>query len=269
MRFVPFVSAADGVTMAGAEYGRCDREQSCGYFRYPSGKSAPEVEAKPVQHEQPLRFYPAAVQVSPNTDLFAYAVRLLGASKAVRIWQEYKIGNDKGRTVFWYIDKVGEVRAGKSIPYGIDGHRIKTDKYPASWLHKCKDWDGMRTGKELQLCYFGEHLLDVCPDKPVAIVESEKTAVMLSAYSDTFLWLAAGGSQMIKQDEKNKVLKGRGVLLVPDNGQYWNWKAVADKYGWSITTKMEKCPCFAGCDILDMIEAGTVHVKTIENEKDN
>ena len=35
MRFVPFVLSADGKTKAGAEYGRCDRETSCGYFRYP------------------------------------------------------------------------------------------------------------------------------------------------------------------------------------------------------------------------------------------
>lgn len=270
MRFVPFVSASDGVTLAGEEYGRCDREQNCGYFRYPNGKNAPSAtEPRLVVQEEPLRFYPAAVRTDPGTNLFDYVAGMVGVAKAIRVWNNYKIGRDGTRTVFWYIDKDGNVRAGKSIPYGKDGHRIKTDKYPASWLHKCKSWDMYRKGKGLQLCYFGEHLLNVYPDKPVAIVESEKTAAVLSAYSDTFLWLASGGSQMIKQDEKNEVLKDRGVLLVPDNGQYWNWKAIADKNGWEITTKMEKCPCFSGCDILDMIETGTVHVKTIDYEKDN
>jgi hypothetical protein len=30
---------------------------------------------------------------------------------------------------------------------------------------------------ELKQCYFGEHLLEKYPEKPVAVVESEKTAV--------------------------------------------------------------------------------------------
>ena len=38
LRFVPFVLTADPTVKAGTEYGRCDREQSCGYFRYPGGE---------------------------------------------------------------------------------------------------------------------------------------------------------------------------------------------------------------------------------------
>ena len=38
MRFVPYVLASDPTVKAGPEYGRCDREQSCGYFRYPGGE---------------------------------------------------------------------------------------------------------------------------------------------------------------------------------------------------------------------------------------
>ena len=43
-RFVPYVSAADGKTLAGAQYGRCDREQHCGYICYPSGDGLPDVQ---------------------------------------------------------------------------------------------------------------------------------------------------------------------------------------------------------------------------------
>lgn len=38
MRFVPFVLTADPTVKAGPDYGRCDREQSCGYFLYPGGE---------------------------------------------------------------------------------------------------------------------------------------------------------------------------------------------------------------------------------------
>jgi hypothetical protein len=255
MRFVPYVLAADGKTIAGAEYGRCDREQSCGYMMYPNGKEAPDV--KPVERvqEKPLRFYPSAVRVDVQTNLFDYVAKLVGVVRAMNIWKRYFIGRDGARTVFWQIAIDGSVRAGKSIPYLINGHRDKTDKYPANWLHKSRAWNGYFEGKELQQCWFGEHLLKD-NEKPVAIVESEKTAAILSEFSKSYVWLASGGSQGMKNEEKNKVLKGRKVLLIPDHGQYWSWLAIADKNGWECTDAIEKSPIFAGCDILDLLEAG-------------
>lgn len=256
MRFVPYVLTADNTTLAGAEYGRCDREQNCGYHRYPSGKEAPDVTPIVPEPKKPLRFYPAAVRTDINTNLFYFAARLMNTSHAVNIWNRYKIGSDGRRTVFWQIAFDGSIHAGKSIPYNTDGHRVKCDPYPANWLHKSRVWQGMYTGEELQQCYFGEHLLRGEPNKPVAIVESEKTAAILSEYSRKFIWLASGGSNGLKNDEKNKVLERREVLLIPDHGQYWNWAKIADKYGWQITDCFEKYPIFEGCDILDYITAG-------------
>lgn len=257
MRFVPYVLAADGQTLAGAEYGRCDREQNCGYHRYPSGTPAPNV--TPIVHEpqEPLRFYPSAVLTDVRTNLFDYVAKLVGARHAIEIWKRYKIGRDGERTVFWQIDINGVVRTGKSIPYLPNGHRDKNDPHPANWLHCSKAWKLWHTGSELHQCYFGEHLLKNDP-RPVAIVESEKTAAVLSEYSSKFIWLASGGSQGIKSEEKNAVLKGRDVVLIPDNGQYWNWATIGNKYGWETIDYLEKHPTFEGCDILDLLEAGVL-----------
>lgn len=255
-RFVPYVSTLDHTTEAGAEYGRCDREQNCGYQKYPNGKEAPDVEPCERVKEAPLRFYPAAVEMDTETPLYRYVCGLCGDANALAAWITYKVGRDGTRTVFWQIAKDGTVRAGKSIPYGIDGHRLKTDPYPANWLHRSKAWRGMYEGKELQQCYFGEHLLNKRPDAPVAIVESEKTAVVMSIFSAKYVWLASGGSQGLKNEEKNKALAGREVLLVPDHGQYWSWAQAAHANGWECTDAIEKNPIFAGCDILDMIETG-------------
>lgn len=255
-RFVPYVATADGTTLAGAEFGRCDREQNCGYHKYPNGKSTDGIEPREIPTLKPLRFYPAAVRVDYETNLFEYACKLVGVANAVKAWNEYKVGRDGTRTVFWQIDERGEIRSGKSIPYLTNGHRDKGDKYPASWLHKCKAWDSYKEGEELQQCFFGAHLLRERPDAPVAIVESEKTALLLSVFSKPYIWLASGGSQGLKNEDKNKCLKGRDVILIPDNAQYWNWKATADANGWRISDVIELYPVFSGCDILDMVEFG-------------
>lgn len=257
MRFVPYVLTADGVTMAGAEYGRCDREQSCGYQKYPSDVKAKEVTPIVQEPKEPLRFYPSVVVTDMRTNLFEYVSKLCGVSHACKIWERYKIGCDGNRTVFWQIALDGTVRAGKSIPYLANGHRDKTDKYPANWLHKSKAWRGMYEGEELHQCWFGEHLLKG-NEKPVVIVESEKTAAVMSEFSQKFVWLASGGSQGLKSEEKNGVLKGREVWLLPDNGMYWNWAMVANENGWKVFDELEKAPIFEGCDVLDLLEAGAL-----------
>lgn len=66
----------------------------------------------------------------------------------------------------------------------------------------------------LQQCFFGEHLLRNNIN-PVAIVESEKTAIIASVYFPKFIWIAAGNLNGLNE-EKCSVLKGRHVILYPD-----------------------------------------------------
>ena len=267
-RFVPYVAAADGTTLAGAEFGRCDRESNCGYHRYPSGKNTDGIEPKPRIELKPLHFYPVALKTDISTPLFTWACSLFGTYNALAAWNAYRVGADGKRTIFWQIDINGTIRGGKSIPYMENGHRDKSDKYPASWLHKVPAWKGYFEGEELHQCFFGEHLLKDRPNSPVAIVESEKTAIILSRYSREFVWLACGGSQMLKNQERNKVLNGRRVVLIPDNGQYWNWNATAEANGWEIRDELEKAPIFPGCDILDMVESGALGKDLLKYKKE-
>ena len=265
-RFVPYVSAADGVTLAGEQYGRCDRENNCGYHLYPNGISDNGIEPKPKPVIKPLRFYPVSVRVDYRTPLFDWACGLVGYGNAIEAWQRYYVGRDGKRTVFWQIDQLGEIRGGKSIPYKSDGHRDKEDKYPASWLHKSPAWKNYHTDGELQQCFFGEHLLPQS-QRPVAVVVSEKTALLMSVFSPKYIWIACGGAQGLKNADKNKVLQGRVVLLLPDNGQYWNWRTTAAVNGWDISAYIEQYPLFEGCDILDMIEAGALGSDLLKYKK--
>lgn len=268
MRFVPYVSVKDGATIATDEhgqaiYGKCDRQDHCGYNVYPNGINDGDI--TPVEHkkEEPLRFYPSAVVVDTKTNLFDYACNLIGRANALYAWHAYHVGRDGKRTVFWQIAKDGSIRAGKSIPYMPNGHRDKSDRYPAGWLHTCRAWDDYHAGKDLQQCYFGEHLLATDKESRVVIVESEKTAVLMSAITSGWIWLASGGSKGLQNDEKNKALAGRDVWLMPDHGQYWAWRSIADKNGWHIFDEIENNPVFDGCDILDLVEAGVFNTKQL------
>jgi len=72
---------------------------------------------------------------------------------------------------------------------------------------------------------FGEHLL-TDKTKPVAIVESEKTAVIASVYLPQFIWVAVGSLTNLNA-EKSSVLKGRTVTLFPDLNGFERWSSRA------------------------------------------
>ena len=263
-RFVPYVLASDGVTLAGAEFGRCDREQSCGYHRYPDGEKTVVAVPQKVQPKEMLR-YVGKLDDVPPVNFHLWMSEVLTMTDALIAINTYHIDGIDDKVIWWQIDRDGVVRTGKLMKYLANGHRYKSDTFPVTWAHKHRRLKDMFQGEELKQCLFGEHLLAKYPNKSVVLVESEKTAVIMSRIYPDHLWLATGGSQGIKSDERLAPLHGRKVLLVPDNGQYWNWKRVADKYGWMITDAMEKDAPFEGADILDIIEL--LNTKNDESEK--
>ena len=80
----------------------------------------------------------------------------------------------------------------------------------------------------LSKCLFGEHLLSLCPDLPVALVEAEKTAVICSAVIPEFLWLANGGLGQF--NDRVKVLLGRQVIAFPNISACDRWRKKAKDY---------------------------------------
>lgn len=61
--------------------------------------------------------------------------------------------------------------------------------------------------------------------KSVAIVESEKSALIASSYLPQYLWIASGGKNGCFREENLSVLKGRNVVLFPDLGAIDDWSA--------------------------------------------
>ena len=98
-----------------------------------------------------------------------------------------------------------------------NGHRVKDPMSKIMWVHKLP----MFSDFNLRQCLFGEHLLKES-DKVVAIVESEKTAIIASLFFPDAVWLATGGLNNL-QSERVRCLAGRDVILFPDLGAETKW----------------------------------------------
>ena len=79
------------------------------------------------------------------------------------------------------------------------------------------------------------------------------------------VWLACGGSYMLKNERIHKFLESRRVMMVPDNAQFYNWSRTAQKYGYDISNLMEVEAPFEGADILDIFTEYNKNNKNNEN----
>jgi len=147
------------------------------------------------------------------------------------IGENYALGATKtSEVIFWQIDIQGKVRTGKIMQYNPDtGRRLKHESGAIDWVHnKLKKIGTLPEDFNLQQCFFGEHLLKLYPEKTVAIVESEKSAIIASAIVSDSVWLSTGQLNGLSI-EKAKVLKGRNVILLPDLSGYDKWCIKADE----------------------------------------
>jgi hypothetical protein len=88
------------------------------------------------------------------------------------------------------------------------------------------------------LLVFGEHILSLYPDNPVALVEAPKTAVYGTLYfgmpylPGNLIWLAVYNKSSFTFD-KLKALQGRDVYVFPDlskdGSTFSEWQQKADK----------------------------------------
>lgn len=157
-----------------------------------------------------------------NNHFVRFLYSLFPEPTVLNVLKRYHVGTAnlwEGAVVFWQVDVDGKIHDGKIMLYDVaTGHRA--DK--VSWTHsvmKMKDF-------VLEQCFFGEHLL-VDKHKPIAIVESEKTAIIASLFMDDFIWLASGGKDGCFNRRKH-VLRGRKVVLFPDLKATAAWQKKAD-----------------------------------------
>jgi hypothetical protein len=140
----------------------------------------------------------------------------------------------------------------------------RRDKTRHSWfVHK-----KIREDFNFQQCFFGLHL--ATHDKPVALCESEKTAVVMSVLMPEYTWLAAGGSEMLSIDRLMEL--PRLDMVFADNGQAEKWAQrtrlfAGRRMDGSVDLAVERGELEPGSDILDLYIKKTANGKEKENEK--
>lgn len=220
--------------------GRCNRESNCGhhytpkqYFQdnnisfdtpQPKAYKPPTVTPQPKTVSFiPVEVFKASLKAHETNHFVQFLINLFGVEVASQLVSSYFIATSKhwnGATVFWQIDTQGKVRTGKIMLYSpTTGKRIKEPFNHINWVHKALKQPEF----ELRQCLFGEHLL-IDKTKPVAIVESEKTAVIASVYLPQFIWVAVGSLTNLNA-EKCSILKGRTVTLFPDLNGFDKWSS--------------------------------------------
>lgn len=227
--------------------GRCNREINCGYHYTPTQYFQDNPEKKkintfsvykphtnsstnkfktiwvkpnhkdfiPVEiFKQSLQIGKTIIKIAETNNFIKFLVLQFGIEHASLLVSRYFIGSSRhwnGATVFWQIDNQGRIRTGKIMLYNSsNGKRVKKPINHISWAHKQINQEAF----QLSQCFFGSHLLINC-SKPIALVESEKTAIIASIYLPQFIWLAVGGLSNLNAEMCN-ILKGREVTLFPD-----------------------------------------------------
>lgn len=113
---------------------------------------------------------------------------------------------------FYYRNIKGKITSAKRMLYNFEGREMRRDKEHTPMFITTRD-EGYFP------CLFLEHNLTLFPNATVLLLESEKTASMLTHkfknHLNEFIYLASGGANGLN-DEKVPALKGRDVWICYD-----------------------------------------------------
>lgn len=255
--FKCYVDSVTGERVNPAKWGRCERILSCSYHRYPKIKdgdidSSHYVPERAFIAPKPIDFVDKEIveatfnQYKTNV-FYMWLVKLFGAEVADNLRTDYNIGTAKGNgVIFWQEDRNGNVRTGKVMYYHPNGKRIKERN---SWFLHSR----IKEDFNYRQCFFGLHL--TTPDKPVALCESEKTAILMSVFMPEYTWVASGGSEMLNLQRLNEL--PRLDMVFADHGQFKKWEHKTRHFNREMDVTVDQAVKAGtlpdGADILDLM----------------
>jgi len=258
-RYVRFVQTENNAYLS-YQFGRCDRESSCGYFMKPTDCEIvrkPAFQAPPLQAESYIAssIVKASLKNYSNNNLYLYLSNYFNRSVVDNIFKKYHVGTSKkwnGATVFWQKDLKNSYKTGKIMLYNtITGKRVKHPYNHISWAHKALKIPDFN----LKQCLFGMHLV-TNTTKLIGLVESEKTALTMSLFLPEYTWIATGSKQNLKESLLNSI-KRHKIVLYPDKGEFNDWNTTSStlsEIGFDITCSnyIEKSTIKQGSDLADI-----------------
>lgn len=174
----------------------------------------------------PVYLNPATIGADvERTNLYKYLITLWDESDVKRVMELYKCGlfreyktregkrrgaggklaNTANCITFPSIDLNGNVHSVKGVPYPLDDHHRVKGSFPFDWYK----------GTDVTGCYFGTHLLPSFPALPVALVESEKTAIVGMLEFPSYVWIATQGKTQAKVS-LCECMRNRVIHIFPD-----------------------------------------------------
>lgn len=229
-------------TYVAEDVGICNNKNKCNYHQTPKQhfNESKHFTNKTLKPNSPIKLKEKNQEISyinrskvnefkanhANNDFINYYSAIFNEEEVDNWISNYKLGTfiNSGKykylnnsIIFWQIDLNDNIRTGKIISY--NSKNGKRDKYQ-HWIHS------IQRNESYNLCQvpFGLHLIKDRPNSNIAIVESEKTACIMSTLMPSFVWIAVGGCQNLTY-KMLKEISNRVITLFPDAGKYDLWKS--------------------------------------------
>jgi hypothetical protein len=232
----------------------------------------------------PQEVYKASMRHYERNQLVLLLRDHFGAATTTELCTRFRLGTSAhwpGACVFWLLDTQDQVLGGQVVLYDETGHTVKQPHRHTTWPHIALARAYRQRGEaqptwlteyatygQKSPCLFGlPQLATEAADKPIALVESAKTAIVATPYLPEFIWLATMGLSYLTAERLSPLL-GRRITLFPDAGalEQWQRKAVSLRdQGFNITVAdtVERLATLAerkaGLDLADVLLAGQYH----------
>lgn len=266
------------------EYGICNRKDKCGYHLTPFKGFSPVskieiVETKPKEVKYiASSLLKQSIKSSLPNHFKDFIMKLHPDGKTVL--ERYKVGTSKkwkGATIFWQLDSDERIARGKIMLYDECCKRVK--KCISSVHHELQIKELLPPEELFGLWRVFE---PENKEKTIAIVESEKTAIIASLFLPEYLWLATGALDKLSS-KRLESIKHRTLILFPDlrkNEATFSWENKGkelEALGFKISTNnfLEKYASKKekeeGLDIADYLLASyfreNIHLKQVFGKK--
>lgn len=260
-QFTRYIDVTTGEYLA-EHVGMCNRRDNCGYHYTPKQYfSENGIEQPAIKHTRPLfplkkpkRIIALPVELVQKTfvqssyqrnNFIKLLHRTFDPNTVGELIERYHIGSSSrwnGATVFWLKDTIGQFVGGQVALFDpITGHTSRINgRRCTTWVHKTlasrykdsqqplPEWlNEYIENAEAYPIPFGAHLASNEIDKPIALVEAPKTAIIASPYFPQFVWMAIGSLSWLTA-KRLQSLAGRQIVLFPDLSK--NGKAYAEWY---------------------------------------